>query len=161
MIATRPADINPPPRVMAVSRFERLFHRAAGIDVDKMDLRRYSDFVNNKLYDLLVVGEEAARLNQQDVIEPFHLPITNGLQTCIEEFRKLDEEVELDPILDQLAARPPLDIPCSEELEAEFPAIVGGLSVALARNFKIIDPALKNPSTEHWQRSFQIFDLLL
>lgn len=109
MIAARPADINPPPRVMAVARFERLFRRAAGIDVDKMDLRRYSDFVNHKLYDLLIVGEEAARLNAQDAIEPFHLPITNGLQKCIEEFRKFDEEVELDPILDQLAALPPLD----------------------------------------------------
>jgi hypothetical protein len=161
MIAARPADINPPPRVMAVARFERLFRRAAGIDVDKMDLRRYSDFVNHKLYDLLVVGEEAARLNGQDAIEPFHLPITNGLQKCIEEFRTLDEEVELDPILDQLAARPPLDMPYGQELEALFPVIIGGLSVALAHSFKIVDPALKNPSTEHWQRSFQIFDLLL
>jgi hypothetical protein len=161
MIAARPADINPPPRVMAVPRFERLFRRAAGIDVDKMDLRRYSDFVNRKLHDLLIVGEEAARLNGQDAIEPFHLPIANGLQKCIEEFRKLDEEIELDPILDQLAARPPLDLPYGEELEITFPLVVGGLSVALARSFKIIDPELKNPSTLHWQRSFQIFDLLL
>jgi hypothetical protein len=38
---------------------------------------------------------------------------------------------------------------------------VGGLSVALARAFKIIDPNLKNPATEHWRRSFQIFDLML
>jgi hypothetical protein len=161
MIATRPADINPPPRVMAVPRFERLFRRAAGIDVDKMDLRRYSDFVNHKLYALLVVGEEAARLNGQDAIEPFHLPITNGLQKCIDEFRKLDEEIELDPILDQLAARPSLDVPYGEELDALFPVIVGGLSVALARSFKIVDPKLKNPSSVHWQRSFEMFDLLL
>jgi hypothetical protein len=161
MIAARPADINPPPRAMAIPRFERLFRRAAGVDVDKMDLRRYSDFVNHKLYDLLVIGEGAARLNGRKAIEPFHLPITRGLQDCIQEFRKLDEEVELDPILDQLAARPPLELPYGEDTEAEFPAIVGGLSVALARTFKIIDPALKNPSTEHWQRSFQIFDLLL
>ena len=161
MIAARPADINPPQRVMAVSRFERLFHRAAGIEVDKMDLRRYGDFVNHKLYDLLVVGEEAARLNGQDAIEPFHLPIANGLQKCIEEFRKLDEEIELEPILAQLAARPPIDLPYGEEMKALFPVIIGGLSVALARSFRIVDPTLKNPSTEHWQRSFQIFDLLL
>jgi hypothetical protein len=89
------------------------------------------------------------------------LPIAKGLQRCIDEFRALDEEVELDPILDQLAARPPLELPYGEELEATFPVIVGGLSVALAHSFKIADPNLKNPSTEHWQRSFQIFDLLL
>jgi hypothetical protein len=33
--------------------------------------------------------------------------------------------------------------------------------VALARSFKIVDPKLKNPSSEHWQRSFEMFDLLL
>jgi hypothetical protein len=39
--------------------------------------------------------------------------------------------------------------------------VVGGLSVALARAFKIINPDRKNPATEHWRCSFQIFDLLL
>jgi hypothetical protein len=161
MIAARPPDISAPPRVMAVPRFERLFRRAGDIDVDKMDLRRYSSFVNRKLYDLLIVGEEAARLNGCKVIEPFHLPITKGLQDCIREFRELDEEVELDPILEEIAAWPPLDVPYGEEMEAMFPVIVGGLSVALARSFRIVDPKVKNPSTEHWQRSFQIFDLLM
>jgi len=161
MIATRPADINPPPRVMAIPWFERLFRRAAGVDVDKMDLRRYGEFVNRKLYDLLIVGEEAARLNGRKAIEPFHLPITKGLQECIRQFRELDEEVHLDPILDQLAARPPLGLPYGEEMEALFPQIVGGLTLALARSFKIVDPAVKNPSSEHWLRSLQIFDLLL
>jgi hypothetical protein len=161
MIAARPADINPPPRVMGIPQFERLFRRAAEVNVDKMDLRHYSDFVNRKLHELLSVGEEAARLNGKNTIEVFHLPIAKGLQNCIGEFRKLDEEIELAPILDQLAARPPLSLPYSEELEASFPAFVGGLSVALARSFKIIDPLMKNPSSEHWRRSFQIFDLLL
>ncbi len=160
MIAAPPADLNSPP-VMAVSRFERLFRRAAGIDVDKMDLRRYSDFVNRKLHDLLVVGEEAARLNGRKAIEPFHLPITKGLRDCILEFIELNEELELTPILDQLAARPPLGLPLVKALEVQFPAIVGGLSVALARSFKIVDLKLKSPSAEHWQRSFQIFELLL
>jgi hypothetical protein len=161
MIAARPADINPPPRVMAVPRFERLFRRAEGIDVDKSDLSRYNEFINHKLHDLLIVGEESARLNGREAIEPFHLPITQGLRHCIEEFRALDEEIELGPILHQLATRPPLDLPYGEEVEKRLPSIVGGLSVALAHCFKIVDPTLKNPRTEHWQRSFQIFDLLL
>jgi hypothetical protein len=29
------------------------------------------------------------------------------------------------------------------------------------RAFKILDPELKHPAAEHWQRSFQIFNLLL
>ena len=161
MIATRPADINPPPRIMAVPRFQRLFRTAAGVDVDKSDLRRYSDFVNQKLHGLLTDGQETARLNGRTTIDPIDLPITKGLRECMREFHALDAELELDPILDQLAARPPLDLQYGEQLEALFPTVVGGLSVALARSFKIIDPALKNPGTDHWQRVFQVFDLLL
>ena len=47
------------------------------------------------------------------------------------------------------------------ETEARLPSIAGGLSVALARAFKIIDLSLQNPSSEHWDRAFRIFDLLI
>ena len=38
--------------VMAVTKFERFFRVVVGLHVDKQDLRRYSDFVNQKIYDL-------------------------------------------------------------------------------------------------------------
>ncbi|MGZ3297268.1 MAG: DUF1931 family protein, partial [Xanthobacteraceae bacterium] len=41
---------------MGVARFERFFRAAAGLDVDKEDLKRYADFVNRKIYDLLIRG---------------------------------------------------------------------------------------------------------
>jgi hypothetical protein len=126
--------------VVSVPRFERLFRRAAGLDVDKTDLKRYSDFLNRKIYDLLIRAQATAKANGRDVIDPFDLPIPKGLQESIHEFRKLDEELELQPILEHLTALPPLD---------------------LARTLKIIDPDLKNPRSEHWERSFRIFDLLL
>jgi len=147
--------------VVSVPRFERFFRAAAGLDVDKNDLKRYSDFVNRKIYDLLLRGEAAAKANGRDVIAPFDLPITKGLQESIHEFRKLNEEVELQPILDHLMARPPLDLASSVETEARLPEVAGGLSVALARTFKIIDPNLKNPQSEQWERSFRVFNLLL
>jgi Domain of unknown function (DUF1931) len=147
--------------VMGVARFERFFRLAVGLDVDKDDLKRYGDFVDQKLYDLLLVGQAAAKANGRDVVQPSDLPITKGLQERIHEFGELDEEVELQPILDQLAARPPLDLSLGEEVEARLPAIVGGLSVALAQTFRIIDPGLKNPQTEQWERAFRVFNLLL
>jgi hypothetical protein len=70
-------------------------------------------------------------------------------------------DIGLERILDETAPRPPLDRPLSEETEARLPSIVGGISVALARTFRIIDPELKNPATEHWERAFEIFDQLL
>jgi hypothetical protein len=84
-----------------------------------------------------------------------------GEQESVHDFERMDEEVELRPILEQLAALPPLDLAYSEETEARLPELVGGLSLGLARTFKVMDPALKNPQTKHWERAFQIFDLLL
>lgn len=147
--------------IMNVSRFERLFKRAANVDVDKEDLRRYSDFVNHKIYDLLLIGQAHAKAHVRDVILPMDLPIPKGLQECIHAFEDLNEEIELSDVLDQLTRHPMLDLAYSEDLEAELPKVAGGLSVALARSFKIIDPELKNPLTEHWERAFRLFDLIL
>ena len=66
--------------VMTVDKFERFFRAAAGLDVDKKDLKRYSDFVDHKIYDLLLRGKAAAKENGRDIIQPSDLPITKGLQ---------------------------------------------------------------------------------
>jgi hypothetical protein len=107
--------------VTGVARFGRFFRAAAGLDVDKDDLRRYSDVVNHKLHDLLIIGQATARANGRDIIQPSDLPITKGLQERIHEFERLDEEVELQPILDGLAALPQLDLVVSVDTEARFP----------------------------------------
>jgi hypothetical protein len=161
MIAAVQSNTTPTSHLMSVAKFERFFRIAAGLDVDKQDLKRYSDFVNQKVYDLLLRAHAAAKANGRVIIEPFDLPITKGLQECIHQFRKLDEQIELRPILDRLVAQPPLDLAYGEETEARLPEIVGGLSLALARAFKVIDGSLRNPQTEHWQKCFRIFDLLM
>lgn len=147
--------------VMGMAKFERFFRNAAGITVDKDDLKRYSDFVNSKLYDLLLIGEATAKANLRDIVEPWDLPVTKGLQEMLHVFKKMDEEMELAPILEHLAALPPLDLAISAETEAGLPVVTGGLSVALARTFKVIDPALKTPHALHWERTFETFNLLL
>jgi hypothetical protein len=147
--------------VMGVSRFERFFRAAASLDVDKDDLKRYNEFLDHKIYDMFLIAKAAANANDRDVIQPVDLPITKGLQENIHQFRKLDQDIEVRPLLEQLLARPALDIAISEETEAKLPGVAGGLSLALARSFRIIEPGLKNPATEHWERVFQVFDLLL
>jgi hypothetical protein len=161
MIAAVQSNKSPTTHVMSVAKFEQFFRMAAGLDVDKQDLKRYSEFINQKIYDLLLRAEAAAKANGRVIIEPYDLPITKGLQESIHQFKNIDEEIELRPILDQLTARPPLDLAYGEDIESHLPEVVGGLSVALARAFKIIDGDLKNPQTEHWQRCFRIFDLLM
>ncbi|WUJ70076.1 DUF1931 family protein [Kribbella soli] len=147
--------------VMAVHRFERFFRAAAGLDVDKDDLKRYSDFVSDKLHDLLLIGQGTAKANGRDVLQPRDLPVTKGLQESIHLFREIDEDIELQPILAQLAKWPPLDVTLSDEAESRLPEVVGGLSVALARTIKVMDPKVKNPQTAHWADAFRIFGLLL
>jgi hypothetical protein len=147
--------------VFGVSRFERLFRTAAGLDIDKADLKRYTDFLNRRIYGLLARGVETAQINGRRAVEPVDLPITEGLRQCIRDFKGIDETFDLKPILDHLAARPPLDLVNSAATETMLPEIAGGLSVALARSFKIIDPDLKNPQSKHWQSAGEVFDLLV
>ncbi|MET8992838.1 DUF1931 family protein [Nonomuraea wenchangensis] len=147
--------------VIAVSRFEHFFRAAAGLDVDKSDLKQYSDFINRKLHDMLVVAEAAAKSNGRDIIQPWDLPITKGLQESMHDFRDLDEELDLSSILADLAALPPLDLSLGEEAEARLPAVAGGLSVALARAMRAMEPDRKNPASKEWARTIRVFDLLL
>jgi hypothetical protein len=65
-----------------VSRFEQFFRQAAGIDVDKNDLKRHNDFVDQKLHDLLLRGEANAKANSRDVIEVWDLSITKGCRNA-------------------------------------------------------------------------------
>jgi histone H3/H4 len=147
--------------VIAVSAFERMFREAADLDVDKNDLKRYQDFIHQKIGDLLIRAEATAKANGRDVIELRDLPITKGLQETIHEYRRLERTLELRPMLAALAVRPLLDLAVADETDAALPEIAGALSVALGRTFRIIDPQSRNPSTEHWERAFRIFDLLL
>jgi hypothetical protein len=144
-----------------VSKFERFFRVAGSLDVDHNDQQRYMQFVNQKLSGLLIRGQATAKANARDVIEPFDLPIGAGLQENIHHFQSIDGEVGFRSELARSIMIPQLDAAVSTETEAELPEILGGLSVALALSFSEIDPNVKNPQTEQWERAFRIFDQLI
>jgi len=56
--------------VFGATRLERFFRLAAELDVDKDDLKRFSDFVERKLHDLLLIGQATASANLRDLVEP-------------------------------------------------------------------------------------------
>lgn len=161
MIAQLPSDKMPPPRPEGVRQLQRLFREAAGLNLDKADLKHYEEFVDQRIYRLLLRAEANAKAGGDVLIEPRNLPITAGLQECIEQFRKMDEQIELAPLLDRLAHRPPLQFSYSDETEAMLPDLAGGFGVALAQALKIIEPDLKNPQTRQWELATRIFELLL
>ncbi|WRL61842.1 DUF1931 family protein [Blastococcus brunescens] len=55
------------------------------------------------------------------------------------------------------AARAPADATFSDETEQLLPELFGGLSLALARAFRSVDPEVVNPSTQHWDRVTDLF----
>jgi Domain of unknown function (DUF1931) len=140
--------------------FERFFRSAAGIKVDKNDLRRFRDFVDEQIDSIAIAGRDTAKWNGRDVIVPQDLPITKGVQERMREFDKLDEAEEVRDLLRQVVRRPPADVTFNEDTERMLPELFGGLSIALARSFRLIDPKAENPSTQHWERARDIFRLI-
>ena len=147
--------------IMGVAQFERLFREAASLDIDKNDLKRLSDFLGKKIYDLLVVAERNAKYNGRDIIYEPDVPVTKGLQETIRDFEAMDVAVALEPVLDHLAGLPPLDLEVSEDVRALLPKLAGALVVAAARVLRELEPGLKNPQTEHWERLERVFDQLI
>jgi Domain of unknown function (DUF1931) len=147
--------------VNGIPEVSRFFRAAGDVDVDKDDVKRYWDFVDEKVDDIAIAGRDSARWNGRDVIAPQDLPITRGLQEQMRAFSRLDEADELRRLLRESLRRPPGDVTFGEETEEVLGEVFGGLSIALARSFRILDPEVRNPSTEHWERAFTIFRLLV
>ncbi len=146
---------------MGSTKFERFFREAAQVRVDRDDIKHYLDFVNDAIYAMLLIGQATAKANARDIIEPWDPPITAGLQECMHQFGRIDEHIELRPILDSLAARPPLASALSEETQARLPLLFGGISVALARTFHVLDAELTAVHTDEWDRAFSVVRILI
>jgi hypothetical protein len=144
-----------------IHRLEKLFRQTADLDLDKSDLGRLEEFVRRKVEDLVVRGEANAKANERDVIQSWDLPITKGLQETIHRFRQINAELQLTDYMAGLTGLPPSDLVIGDETQARFSEIAGGLCLALAETFKIIDPKLRNPTTREWERAYRLFDLLI
>ena len=111
--------------------------------------------------DLLTIAQARAKDDDRDVIESRDLPITKGLQESIHRFRRLELDVDVRPMLEEIATRPQLDLAVAVDVDELLPDVAGGVSLALGHTFRLIDTTIRNPATVHWERAFQIFDLLL
>src|SRR5258707_2105694 len=73
-------NVKPYKRVQGVHQIEHFFRVAAGLEIDKEDIRRYYEFVEEKIRDLLLMAQRTAKANDRIRVEPRDLPITKGLQ---------------------------------------------------------------------------------
>ena len=143
-----------------IPELQRFFREAGSVDVDKADLDRFRTFVDEKVDDIAIAGRDSARWNDRDVIAPQDLPITKGLQERMREFGKLESADDLRQWLGQTLRRPPDDVTFGEETEGVLTEVFGGLSIALARSFRIVDPDVKSPGSQDWERVYSVFRLL-
>jgi len=147
--------------IIGFTKLEALFRKAASLDIDKGHAKEITDIIEKKLVDLLIAGERNANLNGRDVIWEGDLPITKGLQETIIAFKKLEEEIDLQDVLNYLTTVPPLKYPLAAELEAKLPEITGAILVVMARIMKEIDEEKRRVSHELIERAGRIMDLTL
>jgi len=140
--------------------FQRFFRSVASINIDKNDVRRFREFIDEEIDDIAISGRNSATWNRRDVVVAQDLPITKGVQERMREFDKLEEAQEIRELLRQVVRQPPADVTFADETVELLPELFGGLSIALARSFRVVDPTVTKPSPEHWNRVFTLFRLV-
>ena len=72
--------------VTAVPKLERFFRLAAGLKVNRIDLKRFGDFLADKLYDLLLAAQATAQPTAATSSNPTVSRFTKGLQENIHRY---------------------------------------------------------------------------
>ena len=147
--------------VVGAAKLETLMRKSAGLDLEKNKVKEITDIVEAKLYDLLLIGERNASYNARDVIWESDVPLTKGFLESMQQFRKLEEELPLEDVLNFLASMPPLKYPLEAELEKKLPEIVGTLIYVIAKLIKEISPDTRKPSTEDIEKAKKVLDLTM
>mgnify|MGYP006286803421 CR=1 FL=1 len=147
--------------VFGANRLEAFVQRVSDVELDKSDLERLSTLASDKLHDMLIVGVRNAGYNNRDLIMQADLPITKGLQERMQDFELYEEELEIEPILDQLTTYPMMDREPSQEVIDMLPALMGTLIMVSTQLMTVVDPGVENPGTETWERVTKTMDLLL
>ena len=82
--------------IIGYDRLKKFLRRSAGINIDKNDMKRLTDLIGSKLNDLLVIGVRNASYNDRDIVMEPDLPLTKGFLEHMQDFRRFDEQLELE-----------------------------------------------------------------
>lgn len=149
MIATAQSKKSSTSHVISVAKFQRFFQTVASPDVDKEDLKCYSDFINHKFHDLLLRGEATAKANSRVFMGRSICRLPTAFRNISRNSRSRAKRSTCGRFSNSLP-RARRSTPMAKMSRTGCRRSPGGLSVALARTFGIIDANLKNPASEHW-----------
>ncbi len=144
-----------------IPELERFLRSAAGVEADTGDVYRLHTFVDEKVDAMGFAARDVARANGRDVIVPCDLPIAPGVRERMHEFAALDAADEMRATLRGAPRRPPGDVTYDEETQAVLVEVFGGIALALARSFRLLDPGLRHPEVTDWSRVFDLYRLVL
>ena len=140
-----------------IPELERFLRSVAGVDADTADVYRLHTFVDEKVEAMAYAGRNTARANGRDVVAPHDLPITACLRDQMHDFSSREEASEVLQVLRASPRRPPGDVTFGEGTEAVLHDAFGGIALALARSFRVLEPELTHPTGEHWRRVFDLY----
>ncbi|BBG66852.1 hypothetical protein NNO_2149 [Hydrogenimonas sp.] len=146
-------------KIEGAYKIEQIFKAAAGLRLPKNKVAEIEQKVDSKLYDMLVTAEESAGYNARDVIWLSDVPLTKAMKDSMMKFRELEEELQLEPLLEKLASRPPLKYELEVALEKRLPEIAGTLIYILAKITKEFSPGDNLVSEDELKRAFRVLDL--
>ena len=106
-----------------IPAFERFFRSVASIKIDKNDVRRFREFVDEQIDDIAIAGRNSAKWNGRDVVVAQDLPITKGVQERMREFDKLEEAQEIRELLRQVVRQPPRFLASAGAAERLLPVV--------------------------------------
>ncbi len=146
--------------VAGAHKIEALFKKAAGLQIHKNKVKEISDIIDQKLHDLLLVGEANAKYNDRDVIWYSDLPLTRAFRESMQKFEALDEALVLDDVLAHIKTLPPL-YTLEVELENRLTLVVGTLIYILAQICKELSPDDHVVSEKELKHAIHILDLTI
>ncbi len=146
--------------IVGTHKIEELYKKAAGLRIPKNRIKELSDIIDNKLHDLLLVGEANAKYNGRDVIWYSDLPLTKAFRESMRKFEVLEEELNLQDVLDHMKTLPPM-FSLEIELEKKLTDIVGTLVYIMANITKEFSKEDNVVSFEDHNRAKTILDLMI
>jgi hypothetical protein len=146
--------------VVGYTRLKDIFRKGASLDIAKGHAKEIIDIVEQKVYDLLLAGERNAKYNDRDVIWVCDVPLTKGMEETIDQFKKLEEELDVKDVVEMLTKYPPT-ITLESALEDRLPEITGGIFLTLAKIMKDIDTKKRSVDHDLIRTAKDILDLTL
>ncbi len=145
--------------IISYSKLQKLFRKAADLELNKTISERIIVFLKKKLNDMFYIAEEKARGEGRDYIKLSDLPLTKGFKNSMDEFMNLEEIVDVAPI--EKFAKSVTAYPMDSDLIDNLGIIAGTLFVLVGRVIKLVNPLAKRPGIDEVERAIKILDLTL